>query len=140
MIGHPPNEFVPPPSVVLPEATPPIIGPWSIVGQNATNDTVTLTNGYVEIHHEAGTSYLTPPDMTVTLANGDNYIYLTVNPVASNCTLQVSYTAKPASTALLYKKLLWLVGYSTATTPHVITRKFQYHNSSVEFTGWRPPW
>lgn len=122
------------------DARQPDLAPWSIVGYDATNNVLTLTNGFVEIHNDGGTTYLAPSDMTVTLANGPNYVYLEVNPVNSNCTLNVRYTAKPVSTTTLYRKVLWAITYSTSTTPPMITDAFQYQNNNVEYTGWRPPW
>jgi hypothetical protein len=106
--------------------------PFDIEELSATE--ITLTTGYVEIHSDAGTAFITPNPLTATLVPiaGTNYVYAEVDPVAETASIKIA-TSLPESTATLWCKLIYKI--DAGASPPVPLVRYCYGN--LEFVGWR---
>jgi hypothetical protein len=114
----------------------PVVLPWDIVGYVPSTKTLTLRTGYVEMHDDAGTQYVAPDPLTVTLDTGDNYVYLetTADNAGVIATSLAAANALPQSDGSTYRKLLWML---TVEAGGQITASTRYAAQNVEMVGWR---
>jgi len=122
--------------LILPSAGSAVQQPWDIVAIDVDTGEVEFASGDVEIHGNGGTSYYAPSTLTVTLSNGENYVYAQIDPHAASPAVTLEKAAsKPNSDSDTYKPLIWRIDYdSTAKSVTPITR---YRDQNIEYVGWR---
>jgi hypothetical protein len=117
--------------------------PWDWLAYAADTLTVTLRKGYIEVHHDAGTLYLTTSDgenPTVTLSDGTNYVVAEVElPVETGTPPTYALAAYATlaacgSDADTYRKLLWMFDVDV----YSVVDSVRYCAHNPEPPAWRP--
>lgn len=124
--------------LVFPNPEIGIMRPWDIRSIDPAAGKVTFAAGDVEVHGDIGTDYYTPASLEVTLSDGENYVFVAIDPEAETPAATMGRDAnKPESDTDTYKKLLWRIDYDA--TGKSVTPMVQYWNANVEVPPWAPP-
>jgi len=125
--------------IVIPRPAGSVPRPWDIVSMDPETGEVEFEPGEIEIHSNTGTAYYEPASMTITLENGENYIYVEIEPHATTpaAVLGSITSVQPEGDDETYRPKIWRIDYDDDEDNPSITPVKQYRSQNIEFVGWR---